>query len=153
MITLSNVQVQTIKAGLISGHGLTKTAGFLHVHVRELSVLIKNDPAFKEMCNECIEKHVQAILSSEQSDLLEKQFDKYLKEHNYLSRFVTKLTLWEEHATKMSITRENFLKAMYLYKDPLETATACGMEIEEMYSYIKSDNVLSGYIAKINWLN
>lgn len=152
MIELSELDIETIKAGLRSGHGFTKTASFIMVDVKDLSELYINDKSFKDMCDESVKSHVQAVLSSTQKRLLEKEFEKYVKENAHLSKFITKLTLWEEHSSKDKLTTDIFIKAIHLYIHPDEVATSCGLSRSEMYDYIKSNETLSDYVSRISWI-
>lgn len=153
MIELTEADLKTVKASLKTGYGLTKASAFILKHVKDLSELIRNDPDFKTLCEDCIKVHVQALLATNQSHLMNMDFDKYIKQNAHMTRHICKLTLWEEYTTKKTINPELFIKAMYLYKYPEEVATACGFDLSEMYDYIKDNEVLVNYVSKTNWIS
>lgn len=152
MKELSDVDLKAFKGSLQAGYGFTKACHFIFRSVAEMSALVNSNEDFKELCLTCLKFHIRALLAIGQKHLQEMDFDQFVKQNGFMTRFVGKLTLWEEFSTSNELNREKFIKAVYVYKYPEEVATACGLTIDKMYDFIYADDTLYNYMFKIRFI-
>lgn len=148
----TDVDLTAFKASLKSGYGFTKACQYIMRDVKEMSEIVKTDPDFKALCEDCIKAHIRALLAMGQQHLVDKDFDKFDKQNGFMTRYVGKLTIWAEFSTPSELDQKKFLKAVYIYKYPEEVATAVGMTIPEMHDYIVADGILTTFLSKKGWI-
>lgn len=149
---LTPEKLALFKSSLKQGYGLTKTCQFIFADIKEVSEMVREDESFKELCEECIIFHTAVRLKIGQENLKDLDFSAFMRQNMLMTRYIGTLTLWEDYSTKEKLTRDEFMKAIYLYKYPEEVATACGLTYIEMYDYIKNDEFLSNYLSKVKWI-
>lgn len=144
---------RTFKASLQSGYGFTKSCQFILRNVKEMSDLVEEDESFKKLCEEAVKAHIRKLIQLGMKQLVDLNFDKFVKQNSFMTRFIGRLTLWGEFCTEQELDSKKLLKAVYLYRYPEEVATACGLTLEDLYDYIQEEEVVNSYLTKIGFMN
>lgn len=153
MIQITDAELAIFKASLKLGMGFTKSCNSIFKPVKEMSKMYTKDPTFKELCQDCMKQHMAGLLNMGQKAVVDKNFKTFVDHNGFITRFVVKMTIWEEFSTKKTINDKEFYKAIYLYRYPEEVATACGLTLGEMYDFIGQYEKLTIFVESIGFIN
>jgi hypothetical protein len=135
-------------AGLKNGLGLTKSAECVLLSPKELSECLKQDAEFYQECLSAVKFSAKALLVISNTMLMEKKFDKWKQNNEYIRKFISQINLWESFCRKKDITPAKLIEAIMYYKDYDEVATSVGLTRQELNSYIFRNSLISKYIAQ-----
>ncbi|MEN9917297.1 MAG: hypothetical protein RLY40_1229 [Pseudomonadota bacterium] len=131
-LTLNNDEKLVFLNALKNSMNLTKACSMINRTPKDITLLIKNSPEFKTKCEESITTAYKALLIASNSFLQSKKYSEWKTNNELIKSMRVKLTLWEEHATKDTLTDSELLTAFVKYKENEEVATACGLDLGEL---------------------
>lgn len=139
--------LNTFKAGLVNGLGLTFTCENMGYDPREVSEYLKRNPSVMKDCQNAVSTSFKAYLSYSNKLLTEKKFGQWMNQGKNLREFVGKIVLWEQHCTAAEAEDPyKVTAAFHLYQTTREVATACGLTLPQLVDKILANDALKAYL-------
>lgn len=137
------------KVALQNGLGFAASCEINQLSPKETSVYLNANPTFKLECVQAIKAAARGNLEYAAKLKIEKKFDQWQRQQDYMVMFVTQLVLWEDYCKKKDLTPQVLIKAVMIYQTANDCATAVGLTHIELVEYIADNADLSEHIFTI----
>lgn len=138
---------------LQNGIGLASACELSMFDVKEVSAYIRKDKIYHTSCLNAIKSATAANLEFMTKLKKEKKFSEWHRQRDRVTNFITELTLWESYCKRGEIEEKKILKAVHIFPNIQECATAMGFYRHEFIEYVLERESLSLYLTQAGIYN
>lgn len=138
---------------LQNGIGLASACEFAMLDIKAVSQYIRTDKIYYASCLNAIKSAAAANLEFMTKLKKEKKFSEWHRQRDRVTNFITELTLWESYCKRAEIEEKKVLKAVHIFPNIQECATALGFYRSEFIEYVLERENLSFYLTQAGIYN